>query len=120
MASSRKYDFGTDGEKALEALLNALGGQRIQSKERIIKELKRTDIESWENPVRYTQITKTRYTFWGISKFLRLYTWTDVFVVEMDLSKEDKLYNYISKQYRRGAEGMFEFEKDDNCIVAYD
>lgn len=118
MASSRKYDFGTDGEKALEALLNVLGGQRIQLKEKIIEELKRTDLE-W-NPIRYTQIAKTRYTFWGIGRLVHLYTISDVFVVEMDLSREDSLYDYISKQYRRGAEGMFEFEKDDNCIVAYD
>ena len=97
-------------EKALDIMLKALGNE--DCKEAVMKE-----ITSGNTVFEPKQLNKTRFKFWGIGSTLGILAFT--FIVELDTSKYDNLVNYVSKQHRCRFD-MFEFEKYDDCIIAFD
>jgi len=98
-------------ENALDIMLAALG--RTYAKKRILDK-----VAKGYTIIAPKQLTKTRFKFWFIGRELGLYTITDVFIVELDTNKYDNLMDYVKKTHKRY--DMFEFERYDNCIVAYD
>ena len=93
---------------ALDVMLRAFNCENC--KEAVIDEIA---MNGWSPK----QLTKTRFKFWFIGRPLGIFAST--FIVELDVNKFDKLIDYVSKQHRRRFD-MFEFEKYDNCCIAYD
>lgn len=97
-------------ENALDIMLEAFG--ETEAKDRVIEKIENDWI-----CCKPKQLTKTRFKFWGIGSALGILAYT--FIVELDTSKFDNMVNYVSKQHRCRFD-MFEFERYDNCIIAFD
>jgi hypothetical protein len=102
-------------ENALDMLLRNLGKEN--KKESVMDEFKNKSNYSYYPWMK--KETKTRYKFVGIGRALGLLVITDAFIVEMDLNRYETLHNYVKSHYPRRYD-MFEFERNNECIVAFD
>jgi hypothetical protein len=105
---NKPIDEGT--EKALDALLKLYGEE--SAKDEIMNAIKTGDV--WVR-----QDRKTRYKFWWLGKYLGHICVSNVYYVELDLKNYERLHKHIQTNHKARYD-MFEFEKDENCIVAMD
>ena len=96
-------------------LLRNLGKEN--RKEKVMEEFKNSNPYSLYPSMR--KLTKTRYKFWGIGRALGLFVYTDAFVIETNINRYETLCNYLMSTYKNRWD-MFEIQKNDECIVAFD